>query len=131
MRRLLLALSIVSLWMLPSAGVAEERYSGQILSIDHAGGTLVLEEMTAAPSEAPVAIRRTIVVAPGVSVQLLRRSNEPMRVAWPGGFSASPLALGDLQPGDYVTVVGEERQGRIVATGLHVSRDDSSPSASP
>jgi hypothetical protein len=131
MRRAVLALSILSLWIIPSVGAAERRYTGEIISIDPASGSLVLEEMGASRTDAPASVRRQIVVTPGAVVQLLRRSDDPKVATWPGGFSATHLTVQDLRPGDFVTVVGQERQGRVEATGLDVARDDSSPSASP
>jgi hypothetical protein len=130
MRRIALALSILSLWIVPSVGAAQQRFTGQIVSIDPASGTLVLEEMGASRTDAPAPIQRQIVITPGAVVHLLRRASDPKVASWPGGFSATHLTVADLQPGDYVTVVGEERQGRVEANTLEIAHDDS-PSASP
>lgn len=131
MRTFALALAIVTLGIFPSLGASEERHSGTVVSFDQAAGTLVLGELTASRSEAPAAVTRTITMAPGASLRLLSRSNESQGAAWPGGFVASPISLADIRPGDFVTVVGQERDGRLEATGLEVSREESSPSASP
>jgi len=131
MRRSLIALAIVSLWALPSAGAAEERHSGTVLSADPPAGTFVLGELTASRSEAPAPVTRAITVGPGARVLLIHRSNDPRPAAWPGGFVASPISLADLRMGDFVTVVGQEHNGRLEATAVELSRDESSVSASP
>src|SRR5215510_8917602 len=131
MRRFALALAIVTVGLVPSIGASEERHSGTVVSLDPAAGTLVLQELTASRSEAPAPVTRAITVGSGARLLVLRRSTESGATAWPGGFVASPMPLADLRPGDFVTVIGQERQGRMEATGVELSRDESSPSASP
>jgi hypothetical protein len=131
MRTVALVLSIVFLCTIASVAVAEERHSGQVVSVDAAAGAIVLEELTASKSEAPASMKRTVVLSPRAQVQILTRSEGAERSAWPGGFTASAVSLADIRPGDFVTAVGQERSGRLEATAVELVRADSQPSASP
>jgi hypothetical protein len=131
MWRLALALSIASLWAFPVAGAAEERHSGQIVSIDPGSGTVQIDELAASPSDAPAPVKRTIVLGPDTRIQLMERSQTASGSEWPGGFEAAACAPADLRAGDFVTATGSEQAGRLHATALDVIRPESSPSASP
>jgi hypothetical protein len=131
MRRLSLALCIGLLWALPAIGLAEERHSGQIVSIDPATATLVLDELSASRSDAPAGVRRTVQITPDTRIELIERSEDASTAAWPGSFTAIPCAPAELRPGDFVTVTGSERDGRMHASALDVVRTESVPSASP
>ncbi len=131
MRRFALALSIVLLWACPSISAAEERHSGAVVSIDRAAGTLVMTELTASRSEAPVMVKRTIKLTPDSQIMLLQRSQEDATTSgWPGGFVASPVTADDLRPGDFITVMGRGSSGRMEASALELVHAESS-SASP
>jgi hypothetical protein len=131
MRTVALVASIVFLCTIASVAVAEERHSGQVVSVDAAAGTIVLEELTASRSEAPASMKRTVALSPSAQVQILSRSESVGGSAWPGGFAASAVSLADVRPGDFVTAVGQVRSGRLEATSVDLVRAESQPSASP
>jgi hypothetical protein len=131
MRTVALVASIVFLCTIASVAVAEERHSGQVVSVNAAAGTIVLEELTASKSEAPANMKRTVALSPSAQVQILSRSESAEGSAWPGGFTASAVSLADIRPGDFVTAVGQERSGRLEATAVELVRAESQPSASP
>jgi hypothetical protein len=131
MRRYVLALSIVSLGIIPFVASAEERHSGHVVSVDPAAGTIVLDELTASRGQMPASMKRTVAIAPGGQVQVLSRSDNARESTWPGGFTASAVSLADIRRGDFVTVVGQERSGRLEATSVDLVRGESQPSASP
>ncbi len=111
MRRFALALSIVLLWACPSISAAEERHSGAVVSIDRAAGTLVMTELTASRSEAPVMVKRTIKLTPDSQIMLLQRSQEDATTSgWPGGFVASSVTADDYNRDRSHSLQGPDRR---------------------
>ena len=53
---------------------------------------------------------------------VISRSDRPGQDGWSGGFAAAPLTAEALEPGDFVTVTTETRDGRLVARSLEILR---------
>ena len=113
---------VVVLSMIPGGVGAESRHSGTVVGIDRGSGTLIIDELTASNGETPRVVRRTVTVGPEARVAL--------QAPTPDGYESLPMSLADLRPGDFVTVVGSDDDGRMRASTVDVVRE-ASPSAQP
>jgi hypothetical protein len=117
-----------------SQAMAESRHSGTVTALGARGETIEIDELGPSRSAEPASTRLTVALTPRTKVELAVRTDQNRRVAtadWPGGYRETPASAQDIRPGDFVTVITEERDGRTVATNVSVVRPESEPSASP
>jgi hypothetical protein len=117
-----------------AAGEDAMRLSGTVLAVDAGAATVTIEELGAAatPTGTPSPRTRTVRLAPVTAIRLLQRqpgATETTENGWPGGFAATPLAVSDLRPGDFATVLLDRRDAREVASSIDVIRDVIRPTA--
>jgi hypothetical protein len=102
-----LAVLAIVAWAIPawSAG-REARYSGTVIAVDRAAGTIVVEGM--GPWRVKDGVtqleRRTISVAPSAEFVRLKRASGVAPSGWTGDFIESPLPAWQVKAGDWVTV---------------------------
>ena len=88
-----------------SGDVGEARYSGTVVAVDRAAGTIVVGGM--GPWRVKDGVtqleRRTIVVTPSTGLMRLKRATG-VASGWPGDFVESALPEWQVKPGDWVTV---------------------------
>lgn len=114
--RLVLVLLAV---LVPALAVAaEQRVSGTVVRVDPAGGVLVVEELTASTGPEPTPAQRRFALAENTTVALVHRSPDAPG-GWPNAYTATPLKVDELRPGDFVTVMfvpdGERLLARLVS----------------
>jgi hypothetical protein len=102
-RTLSLALIALVLMGLPAFAADAGRHSGHVLDVKDGGQTLVLLEQGPWYGPNTGLFKRTITLAPGTTVSLVRSTGEWNNDASPG-YEARPMDLKDLKPGDFVTV---------------------------
>jgi len=114
MKRFAVALILVA--VTGAAAIGAERHSGRIVAVDPAAGTVRIDELVEGVGSQPRAVERTLRLAPGATVQLLRPAARLDDAHWPNAWDSQPLSLAALKPGDFVTasVSGDE----IVALDL-------------
>ena len=95
----------------------EGKYSGTVVAVDQAAGTIVVEGMGPWRIKEGVTQveRRTIGVMPSTEFVRLTRAGGPAPSGWAGDFVESVLPGWQVKPGDWVTVT--------------VKTDDKRPSA--
>ena len=108
--------------MVPGVVGAESRHSGTAVSVDRGRRTLTMDELTASNGATPRVVRRTVTVGAEARVSL--------QAPTPDGYESLPMSLTDLRPGDFVTVIGSDDDGRMRASAVDVVRE-ASPSAQP
>jgi hypothetical protein len=104
-RMLSLALIALVLMGLPAFAADSGRISGHVLEVKDGGQTLVLLEQGPWYGPSTGLFKRTITLAPGTSVRLVRPTGEWTNDSSPG-YEAQPMDLKDLKPGMLVTVLG-------------------------
>lgn len=130
LRALLLLLVGVVPFVMAASAAAQPKVSGTIVRVDRDGRTLTIEELGVAGQPA----RRVVTLGPGATVVHVER--RPLSAegtpsgAWPGGFTERPGDVGDLAPGDFVTVVLADGGGRVART-VELVRPGDSAAASP
>ena len=106
-----------------SGDVGEARYSGTVVAVDRAAGTIVVEGM--GPWRVKDGVtqleRRTIVVAPSTELMRLKRATGEAPSGWPGDFVESALPEWQVKPGDWVTVVVKPDGTRTTALRIDVA----------
>jgi hypothetical protein len=102
-RTLSFALIALVLMGLPAFAADSGRMSGHVLEVKDGGQTLVLLEQGPWYGPNTGLFKRTIALAPGTSVRLVRSTGEWANDASPG-YEARPMDLKDLKHGDFVTV---------------------------
>lgn len=103
----------LSLGVTAGAVAAGERHAGTVVTVDAAGGGLVLDELGVA------GVRRTVTmkVAPNAEV-LISEREEPVTNLY-RTFKDTPISLGEVQSGDFVVVDVAEQPGvaeRVIVT---------------
>src|SRR5215813_1711130 len=98
------ALALVLVLATAAVGMAAERHSGSVLAVDAAGGTLQIRELVEGEGTQTHAVERTLHLAPGTAITLLRPPATFDSAHWPDAWDAQPLALAAIQPGDFVTI---------------------------
>ena len=128
-RSLALALIAVLLVGLPAFAADDTgRHSGRVVGIKDGGKVLVLEEMGPWLGPNTGLVQRTIQLAPGTPLRLIRPTGQWSSDTSPG-YEAQAMDVKDLEPGDFVTVtMGSD--GRLAAS-LEVVRADETGLASP
>jgi len=106
----------------PALAVGTETHSGTLTAIDPSKHMLTLEEMGPwrAPGTGLIAWR--ILLSPATTVELVRRSKQPVDGAWPGGYVDSPLTPTQLHPGDFVTIWVTRHGSQLTAVSIDVVR---------
>lgn len=106
----------------PSADAARTvRHSGTVAALDPEGRVMILDEVGPWRLErgATVVTRRTIRLTPSTTYNLF------MRVDVPGGFAGDfievMLDVGDIAPGDFVTVDSLHQDARLIALAVTVA----------
>jgi hypothetical protein len=106
-----------------SGDVGEAKYSGTVVAVDRAAGTIVVEGM--GPWQVKDGVtqleRRTIVVAPSTEFMRLKRATGVAPSGWPGDFVESVLPEWQVKPGDWVTVVLKPDGTRMTAIRIDVA----------
>lgn len=98
------------------------KYSGTVVSVDQAMGTIVIEDMGPWRIKEGVTQleRRTIGIVPSSEFVRLRRATGPAPSGWVGDFVESPLVGWQVKPGDWVIVTVESRDKRPTAVRIAV-----------
>jgi hypothetical protein len=106
-----------------SGDVGEARYSGTVVAVDRAAGTIVVEGM--GPWRVKDGVtqleRRTIVVAPSTELMRLKRATGVAPSGFPGDFVESALPEWQVKPGDWVTVAVKVVGTRMTAVRIDVA----------
>jgi hypothetical protein len=117
---LALAASPIPGW---SGDVREAGYSGTVVAVDRAAGTIVVEGM--GPWRVKDGVtqleRRTIAVVPSTELMRLKRATGVAPSGWPGDFVESALPEWQVKPGDWVTVAVKPDGTRMTAIRIDVA----------
>jgi hypothetical protein len=101
----------------------EAKYSGTVVAVDRAAGTIVVEGMGPWRVKDGVAQleRRTILVAPSTELIRLKRATGDAPSGWSGDFVESVLPEWQVKPGDWVTVAFKRDGTRMTAIRIDVA----------
>jgi hypothetical protein len=107
----------------PAAGGAgEARYSGTVVAVDRAAGTIVVAGM--GPWRVTDGVtqveRRTIAVTSSTGLVGIKRATGVAPSGWAGDYVESALPEWQVKPGDWVTVVLKPDAGRPTASRIDV-----------
>jgi hypothetical protein len=130
---------VTVLWVLTAVVVtshpalAESRHSGIVRAME--GNAIVIEEMGPWTSPNTRPVEKQIMVTPATRMEVAQRQDETTpavdSASWPGGFAERPAEARAVRPGDFVTVIADAHEGRMVATKIILLQPDASGSASP
>ena len=112
----IVSIALVSLVLtaLPAVAADSGRISGHLLEVRDGGQTLVLLEQGPWYGPNTGLFKRTVTLAPGAVVRLVRSTGEWSNNASPG-YEARPMDVKDLKHGDFVTVMsGGGRAASVV-----------------
>jgi hypothetical protein len=100
----------------------DSRYSGTVVAVDQAAGTIVVEGMGPWRIKEGVTQleRRTIGVMPSTEFVRLKRASGPAPSGWVGDFVESVLPGWQVKPGDWVTVTVKADDKRPTAVRIDV-----------
>jgi hypothetical protein len=118
-----LALASILAWAAPAWPADQEaRYSGTVVSVDRAGGLIVVEGMGPWRVEGGVTQleRRSIAVGPSTALVKVRRASGVAPSGWTGDFVESMLEPWQVGGGDWVTVTFKHDGGRPAAIRITV-----------
>jgi hypothetical protein len=102
---------------------AEVRHSGTIVTVDPGKNRLTLEEMGPWTPEHAVKRTRAIGLDASTKIELVARTRAATTAGgWPGGYEESALTVGDLKPGDFVTVTATKADHGLRAVSITVVR---------
>jgi hypothetical protein len=98
------------------------KYSGTVVAVDQAAGTIVVEGMGPWRIKEGVTQleRRTIGVMPSTEFVRLTRATGPAPSGWVGDFVESALPGWQVKPGDWVTVTVKTDDKRPTAVRVDV-----------
>jgi hypothetical protein len=100
----------------------ESKYSGTVVAVDRAGGTIVVEGM--GPWQVKDGVtqvqRRTIGIKPSTAFVRFTRATGPAPSGWIGDFVESVLPGQQVEPGDWVTVTLKTEDERPTAVRVDV-----------
>ena len=119
MIRASVVVTAVLLLLTPAASAKTENHSGTIAAIDHAKGTMVLNEVGPWRG-ATVITRRVITLRPTTEVTLVKRASDEGASGWLGDFVEKRLGARDLKTGAMVTVKCEHAGKRLTALKVTV-----------
>jgi hypothetical protein len=104
------------------SGAQVGKYSGTVIAVDRAAGTIVVEGM--GPWQIKDGVtqlrRRTIAIMPSTRFVRLERATGPAPSGWIGDFVESELAARQVSPGDWVTVTLGAEDRRPTAVRIDV-----------
>jgi len=101
----LVGLGLLALIGVDRAGAASARYSGVVLSVDHATGTIVVGVMGPKLENGKSEMaRRRVQVTPSTSYVLVKRAAGVAPSGWLGDYVETSLTAADIKPGEWVTV---------------------------
>jgi len=105
-----------------SSDVGQAKYSGTVVAVDRAAGTIVVEGMGPWRIKDGVTQlqRRTIGVAPSTEFVRLKRATEAAPSGWQGDFVESALPEWQVKPGDWVTVTAKPDGARMTAARIEI-----------
>lgn len=100
----------------------EFRYSGTVVAVDQAAGTMIVEGM--GPWRVKDGVtqleRRTLGVAPAAEFVRIERATEAAPSGWPGDFIERALPRWQVKAGDWVTVTARREGARVTAIRIDV-----------
>lgn len=104
------------------SGAEGDKYSGTVIAVDQAEGTIVVEGMGPWQTKNGVTQvqRRSIVITPSTEFVRLERATGPAPSGWVGDFVESRLAERQVSPGDWVTVTVTAEDERPTAVRVDV-----------
>ena len=107
----------------PATFAAEpSRHTGTVVAVQPDHGTLVLAEMGPWTGPASRPTRLSFTLTPDTLVTLATRGKAGPSAEWPGGFTESTIAITDVRPGDFATVIADSQQGHLIARSVVVVR---------
>jgi len=114
----------VGLLALAAAGLVEaakSTYSGTVVSIDQAAGTIVVGDMGPLLQNGKSQIvERRIQVTRSTEFVRLKRAAGAAPSGWIGDYVETPLPAWDVKPGEWVTITGEGGRQRMTADKVKV-----------
>ncbi len=100
---------------------ATTSYSGIVLSVDQATGTIVLGEAGSRLKNGKSAItRRSFQVTPSTTFVRVKRAAGAAPTGWTGDYVETKPAAADIKPGEWVTVAVEGGKQRRTAVKVTV-----------
>lgn len=120
-RRLMVALALIAL-LAPGLAAAETRYTGTIMAVDKAGGTIVLGDVgpwRVKDGETQIT-RRTIAVAASTAFVSAKRAAGAGPGGWVGEWVETALPAWQLKPGYFATVAARREDDRLTALKITV-----------
>ena len=112
---------------------AESRHSGIVRAME--GNAIVIEEMGPWTSPNTRPAEKQIMVTPATRMEVAQRQDENApavdSASWPGGFLERSAEARAVRPGDFVTVIADAHEGRMVATKIILVPPDAGGNASP
>lgn len=119
------AATALALAALVSPGFGDDRerkYSGTVVAVDQAAGTIVVEGM--GPWRVKDGVtqleRRTIGIKPSTEFVRLKRATGPAPSGWVGDFVESAVPERQVKPGEWVTVTVKAEDKRPTAVRVDV-----------
>ena len=105
-----------------SSDVGQAKYSGTVVAVDRAAGTIVVEGMGPWRIKDGVTQlqRRTIGVAPSTEFVRLKRATGPAPSGWEGDFVETALPEWQVKPGDWVTVTAKPDRTPVTAARIEI-----------
>ena len=121
----IVASTVLGVAALASPGRSDDRegkYSGTVVAVDQAAGTIVVEGMGPWQVKAGVTQleRRTIGIMPSTAFVRLKRATGPAPRGWVGDFVESALSERQVKPGEWVTVTVKAEDKRPTAVRVDV-----------
>lgn len=118
----LIGLVVATMAIPDRSGAQGGKYSGMVVAVDQAAGTIVVEGM--GPWQIKDGVtqlqRRTIVLVPSTRFVRLERMSGAAPSGWVGDFVESDLAGRQVSPGDWVTVTLTAEDRRLTAVRVDV-----------
>ena len=105
-----------------SRDAGQAKYSGTVVAVNRAAGTIVVEGMGPWRIKDGVTQleRRTIGVAPSTEFVRLKRATGAAPSGWEGDFVESALPEWQVKPGDWVTVTAKPDRTPVTAARIEI-----------
>ena len=115
---------VIAALAIPGLGsdAGQAKYSGTVVAVDRAAGTIVVEGMGPWRIKDGVTQlqRRTIGVVPSTEFVRLKRATGAAPSGWAGDFVESALPEWQVKPGDWVTVTAKADGARMTAARIDI-----------
>ena len=115
---------VIAASAIPGLGsdAGQAKYSGTVVAVDRAAGTIVVEGMGPWRIKDGVTQlqRRTIGVVPSTEFVRLKRATGAAPSGWAGDFVESALPEWQVKPGDWVTVTAKADGARMTAARIDI-----------